>query len=102
MNYSILIKTAATVKAKHPDALILLRDDEFYRLVSDDAKKASEVLGTPLTYEHENGFETHFKHHELDWCLPKIIRAGYRVCICDCEDPDRKKLAKRGCRANVN
>lgn len=94
MNYVKLIKTAATIKAKYPDALVLLRDGDFYRLVGDDAKKASEVLETPLTFEIENEFETHFKHFNLDRYLPMLIRAGLRVAICDIlEEPKKTKKA---------
>ena len=73
------------LKAKHPDAVILFRVGDFYESYFDDAKKVSEVLGITLTKRSgENGYYlTGFPHHALDIYLPKIIRAGNRVAICD-------------------
>ncbi len=93
-------------KTKHPDALILFRCGDFYETYSDDAVEASEILGITLT-KRSNATSTRkdasvamagFPHHALDTYLPKLIRAGKRVAICDqLEDPKlTKKLVKRG------
>ena len=91
------------LKAKHPDAVLLFRCGDFYETYGDDAVEASEILGITLT-KRNNGREgevTHmagFPHHALDTYLPKLVRAGRRVAICDqLEDPKlTKKLVKRG------
>jgi len=90
------------IKAKHPDAILLFRCGDFYETFCDDAIKASEVLGITLT-RRANGAASHielagFPHHALDTYLPKLVRAGLRVAICDqLEDPKlTKKLVKRG------
>lgn len=69
------------LKAKHPDAIFLFRDKDAYATYFDDAENVSKILGIPLT-----GKETKtasFPHCELDTCLPKLIRAGKRVAICE-------------------
>ncbi|MGN0488749.1 MAG: hypothetical protein ACI4HO_05770, partial [Ruminococcus sp.] len=73
------------LKAKHPDAVILFRAGDFYESYFDDAKKVADATGTALTKRSgENGYYlTGFPHHALDIYLPKIIRAGNRVAICD-------------------
>ena len=80
-----MVKMFNELKAKHPDAVILFRVGDFYESYFDDAKKVSEVLGITLTKRSgENGYYlTGFPHHALDIYLPKIIRAGNRVAICD-------------------
>lgn len=90
------------LKAKYPDALLLFRVGDFYETFGQDAIKASKVLGIVLTKRH-NGAANEielagFPHHSLDTYLPKLVRAGYRVAICDqLEDPKKtKKLVKRG------
>lgn len=93
-------------KMKHPDALLLFRCGDFYETYSDDAVEASEILGITLT-RRSSGTSARkdaavamagFPHHALDTYLPKLIRAGKRVAICDqLEDPKlTKKLVKRG------
>lgn len=92
-------------KGKHPDALLLFRCGDFYETYNDDAIVASEILGITLT-KRSNGAGSSdsgtamagFPHHALDTYLPKLIRAGRRVAICDqLEDPKlTKKLVKRG------
>lgn len=93
------------LKEKHPDAIILFRCGDFYETYADDAKEASEILGITLTKRSNgaSGLSTNtlmagFPHHALDTYLPKLIRAGKRVAICDqLEDPKlAKKLVKRG------
>ena len=85
------------LKAKHPDAVILFRVGDFYELYFEDAKKVSKVLGITLTKRSgEDGYYlAGFPHHALDIYLPKIIRAGMRVAICD-DISEPVKLKKRG------
>ena len=90
------------MKRKHPDAVLLFRVGDFYETFSDDAIVASEILGITLT-RRANGAAQHvelagFPHHALDTYLPKLVRAGKRVAICEqLEDPKTtKKLVKRG------
>ena len=97
-----MMKQFLDLKAKHPDALLLFRCGDFYETYSTDAITASEILGITLT-KRANGKEktiemAGFPHHALDTYLPKLIRAGRRVAICDqLEDPKlTKKLVKRG------
>ena len=91
------------LKAKHPDAILLFRCGDFYETYADDAVEAAGILGITLT-KRNNGKENEstamagFPHHALDTYLPKLVRAGRRVAICDqLEDPKlTKKLVKRG------
>ena len=90
-------------KSEHPDALILFRCGDFYETYMDDAVTASSVLGITLTHRSSRGDMKSiemagFPYHALDSYLPKLIRAGHRVAICDqLEDPKlAKKLVKRG------
>ena len=90
------------IKDKHPDALLLFRVGDFYETFKEDAIKASKVLGIVLT-KRANGKASHielagFPHHSLETYLPKLVRAGYRVAICDqLEDPKQAKgIVKRG------
>ena len=92
-----------SLKAKHPDALLLFRCGDFYETYCDDAVDASRILGITLTKRNNSGSSPStemagFPHHALDTYLPKLIRAGRRVAICDqLEDPKlTKKLVKRG------
>lgn len=84
------------LKAKHPDALLLFRCGDFYEAYNEDAENAAKVLGITLTKSNkDNTRMAGFPHHALDTYLPKLIRAGYRVAICDqLEAP--KPLVKRG------
>ena len=98
-----MMKQFLDLKAKHPDALMLFRCGDFYETYSTDAVVASEILGITLTKRNNGkGGQTiemaGFPHHALDTYLPKLIRAGKRVAICDqLEDPKlTKKLVKRG------
>ena len=97
-----LMKQYIEMKAKHPDAILLFRVGDFYETFSDDALVASEILGITLT-RRANGAAQYvelagFPHHALDTYLPKLVRAGKRVAICEqLEDPKlTKKLVKRG------
>lgn len=98
-----MMKQFFDLKAKHPDALLLFRCGDFYETYCDDAVIAAQILGITLT-KRNNGAGVKgdemagFPHHALDTYLPKLIRAGKRVAICDqLEDPKlTKKLVKRG------
>jgi len=97
-----MMKQFFELKAKHPDAVMLFRCGDFYETYSEDAIVASEILGITLT-KRANGQAKHvemagFPFHALDTYLPKLVRAGKRVAICDqLEDPKlTKKLVKRG------
>jgi len=97
-----LMQQYNSIKAKYPDALLLFRVGDFYETFNADAVKASQVLGIVLT-KRGNGSASEmelagFPHHSLDTYLPKLVRAGLRVAICDqLEDPKTtKKIVKRG------
>lgn len=97
-----LMKQYNTIKAKYPDALLLFRVGDFYETFGSDAVKASNILGIVLT-KRANGYASFielagFPHHSLDTYLPKLVRAGQRVAICDqLEDPKlTKTIVKRG------
>lgn len=97
-----MMKQYFDLKAKHPDAIMLFRCGDFYETYSEDAVAAAEILGITLTKRANGQSKTvemaGFPHHALDTYLPKLIRAGRRVAICDqLEDPKTtKKLVKRG------
>ena len=84
-------------KGKHPDALMLLRCGDYYKCYEEDAEKASGVLGITLVRQEDRKIAS-FPFHALDTYLPKLVRAGYRIAICDqLEDPKlTKKLVKKG------
>ena len=96
-----LMKQYNQIKARHPQALLLFRVGDFYETFGEDAIKASKILGIVLT-KRRNG-SSHielagFPHHSMDTYLPKLVRAGQRVAICDqLEDPKlTKNIVKRG------
>ncbi len=97
-----LMKQYNDIKAQYPDAVLLFRCGDFYETFSDDAILASNVLGITLTRRANGSAKTvelaGFPHHALDTYLPKLVRAGLRVAICDqLEDPKlTKKIVKRG------
>ncbi len=97
-----LIKQYNQFKTQHPDAILLMRVGDFYETYGDDALKASQILGIVLT-KKSNGASTAvdmagFPHHAIDTYLPKLVRAGLRVAICEqLEDPKlAKTIVKRG------
>lgn len=97
-----LMKQYNAIKAKYPDALLLFRVGDFYETFGEDAIKAADILGIVLT-KRKNGAAAYvelagFPHHSLDTYLPKLVRAGNRVAICDqLEDPKQTKtIVKRG------
>lgn len=97
-----LMKQYNAIKTKHPDAILLFRVGDFYETFSEDAIKASKILGITLT-QRANGAATYvelagFPYHALDTYLPKLVRAGQRVAICEqLEDPKKTKtIVKRG------
>lgn len=98
-----------SMKAQHPDALMLFRCGDFYETYCDDAIEAAKILGITLT-RRNNGAAAGdemagFPHHALDTFLPKLIRAGKRVAICDqLEDPKKKReqlKGKKGSRPRI-
>ncbi len=96
-----LMKQYNTIKAKYPDALLLFRVGDFYETFGSDAVRTSQILGIVLTKRgsaEENTELAGFPHHSLDSYLPKLVRAGLRVAICDqLEDPKMVKgIVKRG------
>ncbi|KGN81317.1 DNA mismatch repair protein MutS [Porphyromonadaceae bacterium COT-184 OH4590] len=97
-----LMKQYNTIKAQYPDAILLFRVGDFYETFAEDAIKAAGILGITLT-KRKNGAASHvelagFPHHALDTYLPKLVRAGLRVAVCDqLEDPKTTKtIVKRG------
>ncbi len=97
-----LMKQYYSIKAKHPDAILLFRVGDFYETFGEDAIRAADILGITLT-RRANGAASFvelagFPHHALDTYLPKLVRAGQRVAICEqLEDPKMtKKIVKRG------
>ena len=96
-----LMKQYNTIKAKYPDAILLFRVGDFYETFGQDAIKTAQILGITLT-KRNNGSDNlelaGFPHHSIDSYLPKLVRAGLRVAICDqLEDPKSVKgIVKRG------
>ena len=89
------------VKAKHPEAILLFRVGDFYETFGQDAVKAAQVLGIVLTNRNNGGSKIElagFPHHSMDTYLPRLVKAGYRVAICEqLEKPSKeKKIVKRG------
>ena len=96
-----LMKQYNQIKSKYPDALLLFRVGDFYETFKEDAIKTSQVLGIVLTNRNNGGEQTElagFPHHSLNSYLPKLVKAGFRVAICDqLEDPKlTKTIVKRG------
>ena len=95
-----LLKQYQEMKKKHPDAILLFRVGDFYEIFGEDAALASEILGITLT-RRQNGVDSRielagFPHHALDMYLPKLVRAGKRVAICEqLEDPKLTKAARQ-------
>ena len=96
-----MMKQFLDLKAKHPDAVMLFRCGDFYETYSTDAVVAAEILGITLTKRSNGKGKTvemaGFPHHALDTYLPKLVRAGKRVAICDqLEMPKQTTSSKRG------
>ncbi len=96
-----LMRQYQTIKTKYPDALLLFRVGDFYETFGEDAVKAAAILGIVLTHRNNGGDRTElagFPHHSLHTYLPKLVKAGQRVAICDqLEDPKlTKTIVKRG------
>lgn len=95
-----LMRQYKEMKKKHPDAILLFRVGDFYEIFGEDAITASDVLGITLT-RRANGKKSSielagFPHHALDSYLPKLVRAGHRVAICEqLEEPKVKKASKQ-------
>lgn len=101
-----LVRQFDDMKKKHPDAMLLFRTGDFYEIYRQDAVKAAAILAITLTDriipgEKEPMKMTMFPYNKLDTYLPKLIRAGTRVAICDkVEDPKLTKMAKEGVKRN--
>ena len=103
---SALAKAYAEMKAKHPDSVLLFRMGDFYEAYGDDAKTASDVLGITLTRRNAKDCTEQmagFPHHALDTYLPKLVRAGKRVAICDeplklTESAPKKKASRKSAK----
>ncbi len=96
-----LMQQYAQVKAKYPDAILLFRVGDFYETFGEDAVKAAKILGIVLTSRNNGGSDVElagFPFHSLDTYLPKLVKAGYRVAICEQLEPPskHKKIVKRG------
>lgn len=94
-----MLKQYEEMKTKHPDAIILFRVSDFYECFSEDAVTASEILGITLTTRTDsNGdkvFLAGFPHHSLDTYLPRLVRAGQRVAICEQLENHKKKASRK-------
>ena len=104
-NLTQVMKQYHDIKSKHPDAILLFRCGDFYETYCNDAEKASKILGITLTRSNRTKdiegkplSMAGFPYHALDTYLPKLIRAGKRVCICDQLEDQKltKKKEKRG------
>jgi hypothetical protein len=94
---SPMMKQYRDLKSKHPDTMLLFRCGDFYETYEDDAKECAKVLGITLTKRQSDGVRmAGFPHHALDTYLPKLIRTGHRVAICDQLDPPPGPRPKRG------
>lgn len=96
-----MVKQFLDLKAKHPDALLLFRCGDFYETYKEDACEAAKILGITLTRSIKTKDDegkalamAGFPYHALDIYLPKLIRAGKRICICN-RIEERKTIAKR-------
>ncbi|MFY7889911.1 MAG: DNA mismatch repair protein MutS, partial [Spirosomataceae bacterium] len=101
VNETPLSKQYNQIKAKYPGALLLFRVGDFYETFGEDAVRAAKILGITLTRRNNGNADDHlagFPHHSLDTYLPRLVRAGERVAICDqLEDPATAKgIVKRG------
>lgn len=105
-----ILKQFYELKSENPEALLLFRTGDFYETYSEDAEEASKILGITLTKssirKDKDGQLLKlavFPHHAIDTYLPKLIRAGKRIAICEqLEDPNTKKLVKRGIKELVS
>ena len=92
-----MLKQYHELKAKHPDAILLFRCGDFYETYEDDAEACAKILGITLTKRIDDSTRmAGFPYHALDTYLPKLIRAGRRVAICDFENPNLRSTVRRG------
>lgn len=83
-------KLFKTIKEEHPDCLLLFRHGDFYESYNEDAEATAHDLGVTLTTDREGDRQAMFPHYALDTYLPKLIRAGHRIAICDELQEERK------------
>ena len=88
-----VLESYQKLKKKHPDAIILFRKGDFYYSYKSDAAVCSETLGLTLTIDEDGTQVLSFPHYSLDVCLPRLVRAGHRIAICDF--PVEYKVVKR-------
>lgn len=94
---SPMMRQYRDLKSKHPDAMLLFRCGDFYETYEDDARECAKVLGITLTFRNGDKMPmAGFPHHALDTYLPKLIRTGHRIAICDQLDPPPGPRRKRG------
>ena len=84
-------KQFTELKDMHPDTLLLFRYGDFYESYQEDAESASRILGITLTRDKEGDRQTMFPHYALDTYLPKLIREGHRIAICDILQEERRQ-----------
>ena len=96
-NDSLMMKQYRDLKAKYPDAMLLFRCGDFYETYEDDARECAKALGITLTKRQSDGVAmAGFPYHALDTYLPKLVRTGHRIAICDQLDPPPGPKPKRG------
>ena len=95
-----ILEQYKTIKAKYPDAILLFRKGDFYELFNIDAETASQILGLKLNFTNGNEniiHEVSFPYYSLDTHLKKLVKAGYRVAVCEqLENPKANKNIKQG------
>ena len=98
-----LMEQFQDIKKQYPDALLLFRCGDFYEIYHEDADKASKVLNITLTHRGDGVHLCGFPFHALDGYLPKLVRAGFRVAICDkLEEPEKKDKETEQPKPEVN
>ncbi len=99
---SLMLSQWRTLKKQYPDALLLFRAGDFYEIYNEDAKTACRILGVTLVHRDNTDFVScGFPFHNLDEYLPKLVRAGFRVAICD-QIQDRAQLKSLQKNKNIN
>lgn len=95
MEQSKTLQQFDAMKAKHPDAVLLFRCGDFYESYKEDAEACAKTLGITLTLHKDGYMMAGFPYHALDTYLPRLIRAGYRIAICDTLEAPKPKRAIR-------
>lgn len=90
MEKKTIIEQYDNIKEKHPDALLLFHRYDFYETYLDDAEKTAKILGLTLTKRNEGIVMASFPRQALDAYLPKLLRSGCRIALCDSLEPEKK------------